>query len=232
MGNGTSSAKDVVACPVSPKRGSSSLGEDVCNPASRTEQGPVVETRLQPSQQGWIQAGGRQSHRTLQEATEVLPQESWKVLDPTTALQVLLQGNQRFVSGRVMHPHQSHERIHTIAGGQHPFAALLGCADSRAPAEIIFDQGFGDMFVCRVAGNIATAEQVASLEYAVMELKVKLVVVLGHRGCGAVKAAMSGIAPCSTKKRRYQVASHWASICEVFLAHTIMYLTLSTFQLC
>ena len=71
-------------------------------------------------------------------------------------------------------------------------AAVLACADSRVPIELVFDQGFGDIFVCRIAGNIATAEEVASLEYAVLELGVKVIMVMGHSSCGAVKAALAG----------------------------------------
>ncbi len=79
-----------------------------------------------------------------------------------------------------------------MAKSQTPFAALLTCADSRVPSEIIFDQGLGDLFVCRVAGNIATDEEIGSLEFGTMILGAKLIMVLGHKNCGAVKAAMEG----------------------------------------
>ncbi|PNW74462.1 hypothetical protein CHLRE_12g485050v5 [Chlamydomonas reinhardtii] len=111
---------------------------------------------------------------------------------PEQVLQNLLDGNMRFLDGAVAHPHQDFSRVQAIKAKQKPLAAILGCADSRVPAEIVFDQGFGDVFVCRVAGNIATPEEIASLEYAVLDLGVKVVMVLGHTRCGAVKAALSG----------------------------------------
>ncbi|KAG2491779.1 hypothetical protein HYH03_009939 [Edaphochlamys debaryana] len=111
---------------------------------------------------------------------------------PEQVLHNLLEGNQRFLAGESAHPHQDFERVQKISAKQKPLVAILGCADSRVPAEIVFDQGFGDVFVCRIAGNIATAEEVASLEYAVLDVGVKVVMILGHTKCGAVKAAVSG----------------------------------------
>lgn len=87
-------------------------------------------------------------------------------------------------------PNRSLERVAALAGSQRPWAAMLGCADSRLPLEILFDAGFGDLFVVRVAGNVAASEQVGSIEYAVSVLGTPLVVVLGHSGCGAVTAAL------------------------------------------
>ncbi len=84
------------------------------------------------------------------------------------------------------------KRIQAIASRQSPFAAFLGCADSRVPVEIIFDQGFGDLFVTRIAGNIASSENIGSLEFAVAVLGVKALYVLGHTACGAVRATMQG----------------------------------------
>ncbi|GLI59116.1 hypothetical protein VaNZ11_000947 [Volvox africanus] len=107
-------------------------------------------------------------------------------------LQSLLEGNARFIKGTRAHPHQDFSRVRQISEKQKPMVAILGCADSRVPTEIVFDQGFGDVFVCRIAGNIATSEEIASLEYAVLDLGVKVVMVLGHTKCGAVKAALSG----------------------------------------
>jgi carbonic anhydrase len=104
----------------------------------------------------------------------------------------MLHGNRRFVNGQTVHPHQDFKRLAEIEGSQHPMAAVLSCADSRAPPEIIFDLGFGDLFTCRVAGNLATPEELASLEYAVLECGVKVIMVMGHTNCGAVKAALSG----------------------------------------
>jgi carbonic anhydrase len=113
-------------------------------------------------------------------------------LTPTQALQRLLDGNRRFAAGKPRGPHRSLARVRETAPDQKPFAAVLACADSRVPVELIFDQGFGDLFVGRVAGNVATSEQIASLEFAALQLGVKAILVLGHSSCGAVKAAMAG----------------------------------------
>ncbi len=108
------------------------------------------------------------------------------------AAEALAQGNARFVKGEVLQPRRELERLRSLANAQAPFVAILGCADSRVPVEIVFDEGFGDLFVVRVAGNVATAVEIASLEYAVAVLGVKAVMVLGHERCGAVKAALGG----------------------------------------
>jgi carbonic anhydrase len=106
------------------------------------------------------------------------------------ALEKLKAGNQRYVVGQLVHHHQSGSRMRAIAIGQHPFAVILGCADSRVPPEIIFDQGLGDLFVIRVAGNIVDDAILGSIEYAVKELSTSLVLVLGHERCGAVAATI------------------------------------------
>ena len=111
---------------------------------------------------------------------------------PAEALAALVEGNRRFVEGRAIAPHRDVARLREIAPKQSPFAAFLGCADSRVPVEIIFDQGFGDLFVSRIAGNIAVAEQIASLEFGTAVLGAKVLYVLGHTACGAVSATMSG----------------------------------------
>jgi carbonic anhydrase len=108
------------------------------------------------------------------------------------ALQLLLDGNQRFIAGRMEHPNQSPERRKEVAKGQHPFAAVLSCSDSRVPPEIIFDRGLGDLFVVRVAGNVATDLTIESLDYSVKHLGVRVVFILGHTKCGAVTAAVQG----------------------------------------
>ena len=113
-------------------------------------------------------------------------------LTPAQALQRLLDGNQRFTAGAANGPHRSLERVHELAGDQKPFAAILSCADSRVPVELLFDQGFGDLFVVRNAGNLATPEEFASLEYGVGVLGAKVLLVLGHSSCGAVTAAIAG----------------------------------------
>ena len=107
-------------------------------------------------------------------------------------LQALLQGNQRFASHHEQHPHQSQQRIREIAGGQHPTVAVLCCSDSRVPPELIFDQGLGDLFVVRTAGNLMGGLEIGSMEYAVEHLGIKEVLIMGHTGCGAVKAFLEG----------------------------------------
>jgi carbonic anhydrase len=114
--------------------------------------------------------------------------------DPKAALAELQAGNARFAAGEVLQPRRELDRLKQLGDGQKPYAAILGCADSRVPTEIVFDEGFGDLFVVRVAGNIATAVEIASLEYAIAVLGVRVLLVLGHGNCGAVKAAMSGAA--------------------------------------
>ncbi|MFM8734847.1 MAG: carbonic anhydrase [Pirellulales bacterium] len=112
------------------------------------------------------------------------------VLDPHAALELLHAGNRRFVAGASAEPNRDLARLREVAPRQTPFAAFLGCADSRVPVEIVFDQGFGDLFVTRIAGNVAATENIASLEFATQVLGAKVVYVLGHTSCGAVAAAV------------------------------------------
>jgi carbonic anhydrase len=105
----------------------------------------------------------------------------------------LLAGNERFVTGVPRHNHESIRRRMTLSTGQNPFAVVLGCADSRVPPELVFDFGFGDLFVIRVAGNIVHEDELGSIEYAIVHLDTPLVVVLGHEKCGAVSAALGSI---------------------------------------
>lgn len=112
------------------------------------------------------------------------------------ALRELLAGNERFVNGRTISPRRSPADFRGLAEGQYPFAAIVGCADSRVAPEILFDVGKGDIFVVRVAGNVvggAGPIVKGSIEYAVAELNVPLIMVLGHSNCGAVKAAIKHI---------------------------------------
>lgn len=111
-------------------------------------------------------------------------------VNPNKALKLLLDGNQRFTQYKRQYPHQSLAHLKLVAKAQYPFAAILGCADSRVPAEIIFDQGIGDLFVVRVAGNVASDMTIGSLEYTTTVLGTQLIVVLGHTKCGAVAAAI------------------------------------------
>ena len=113
----------------------------------------------------------------------------------TEAWRRLADGNDRFVDDRPDHPRQDADRRAELAEGQKPVAALLGCSDSRVAAEVLFDQGLGDLFVIRNAGQIASASAVASVEYAVAVLGVPLVVVLAHDRCGAVQAAIDAAGP-------------------------------------
>ena len=103
-------------------------------------------------------------------------------------LQKLIEGNKRFVSGKPVHPDETLERLRELKKGQHPFAIVVSCSDSRVPAELVFDQGLGDIFSIRTAGNVIGDYELGSIEYAVEHLDCKLIVVMGHKSCGAVKA--------------------------------------------
>lgn len=105
-----------------------------------------------------------------------------------TPLQKLEAGNKRFASGKPMHPDETLERIRELKKGQHPFAIVVSCSDSRVPAELVFDQGLGDIFSIRTAGNVMGDYELGSIEYAVEHLDCKLVIVMGHKDCGAMKA--------------------------------------------
>lgn len=115
-----------------------------------------------------------------------------KDINPEQALQSLIEGNQRFVTRKRRNPNQTQTRLVEVAKAQKPFASILGCADSRVPSEIVFDQGLGDLFVCRIAGNVATAEEIGSLEFGSLVLGSKVIMVLGHERCGAVDATIKG----------------------------------------
>jgi carbonic anhydrase len=111
---------------------------------------------------------------------------------PDKALDSLKEGNARFVADKPSARDTGDKKRRELAKGQHPFAIVLTCADSRVAPELIFDQGLGDLFVLRVAGNIADPALLGSMEFAVTQLKSPLIIVLGHEECGAVKAAISG----------------------------------------
>jgi carbonic anhydrase len=113
--------------------------------------------------------------------------------NPVSAWKALREGNDRFVAGRPEHPSQSIDHRASLADGQTPTAVVFGCADSRVAAEIIFDQGLGNMFVVRTAGHVMDAAVLGSIEYAVTVLSVPLIVVLGHDSCGAVKATLAAL---------------------------------------
>jgi carbonic anhydrase len=114
-------------------------------------------------------------------------------LSADAVLQRLMAGNQRFTAGQSISPDHGLDQIRSLAQSQSPVAVILGCADSRVPPELIFDQGLGSLFTIRVAGNIADDASLGSIEYAVTALNVKLVMVLGHECCGAVTAALNAL---------------------------------------
>ena len=113
---------------------------------------------------------------------------------PTEAISKLKEGNGRYTSGSLQHPGQTTERRTELAKTQHPFATIISCSDSRVPPEIVFDQGLGDLFIVRVAGNVINDEGLGSIEYSVDHLGTRLILVLGHQSCGAVQAAKETIA--------------------------------------
>lgn len=109
------------------------------------------------------------------------------------ALELLRDGNLRFANSHSEQADRDEERRRELAGGQEPFAVIVGCSDSRVPAEIIFDQGLGDLFVIRVAGNIMQPSQIGSVEFACSEFGTRLVVVLGHSNCGAIRTTLRAL---------------------------------------
>lgn len=122
--------------------------------------------------------------KTLNNPVEVVTSE--------TALQRLLDGNKRFSMLKPAHPHESIEQLRDVAHGQHPFAAVVCCSDSRVSPELVFDEGFGDLFVIRTAGNVIGGLEIGSIEYAVEHLNVKQIIVMGHEACGAIEAFTEG----------------------------------------
>lgn len=125
-------------------------------------------------------------------AAEVIPAPP--KVTPAEATTRLVEGNARFASGHLQHPRQTPDCRTELATGQRPFAVVLGCADSRTGPEVLFDQGLGDLFVVRAAGNVIDDHAIGSIEYAVEHLHAPLIVVLGHERCGAVVAARDTIA--------------------------------------
>ena len=120
------------------------------------------------------------------------PPKPENVISPDASLKRLTEGNTRYITG-VARRHDFKNEREALAGGQNPYAAILSCADSRIAPEYAFDSGRGDLFVCRIAGNFASDETVASLEYAVAVLNVPLILVLGHESCGAVDATIKSL---------------------------------------
>jgi carbonic anhydrase len=134
---------------------------------------------------GWLLAGPAAAYVSTHEEP---------ALSPADSLKRLARGNARFAHGRSTHPDSAVARRKSLASSQHPFATILACADSRVPPELIFDQGLGDLFVIRVAGNVVDDPILASVEYSVIHLGSPLVMVLGHERCGAVTATLEALA--------------------------------------
>jgi len=143
----------------------------------------------------------KKQQQRIDRLDEVEDLEAWKrdnyIVDrdsayanPYYALQKLRGGNQRFIEDRSIFPRQEREAIYNLAKGQTPFATIVGCSDSRVSSEILFDQGFGDLFITRTAGQVTAQSSYGTIEYAHLELGTKLIVVLGHSKCGAVQAAI------------------------------------------
>lgn len=125
------------------------------------------------------------------------------MIDAITALERLREGNQRFARGESQLAATTHlQRLGESIEGQAPIAVILGCSDSRVPVEIIFDQGLGDLFVIRVAGNVVAASQVGSVEFAAANFGTRLVVVLGHSHCGAIEATLDVLTQPGTRQSR------------------------------
>jgi carbonic anhydrase len=127
-----------------------------------------------------------------QDLVSTPPAIAQSTMTPDEALKELMAGNQRFAARKRKYGNQDVVRLNEVAKGQKPYAAILGCADSRVPSELVFDQGLGDLFVCRVAGNIATPEEIGSLEFGTAVLGTKIILVMGHERCGAVDATLKG----------------------------------------
>jgi carbonic anhydrase len=131
---------------------------------------------------GSVPAAATPGRRTSDpKATPLTAEQAWRKL---------VAGNNRFVAGQQRHPHESLEWRQSLVNGQHPFAVILGCADSRVSPELVFDEGLGDLFVIRAAGEVLDTAVIGSIEYAVEHLSVPLIVVLGHESCGAVGATI------------------------------------------
>ncbi|BAZ15686.1 twin-arginine translocation pathway signal protein [Calothrix sp. NIES-4071] len=137
-------------------------------------------------------AGVMLSSEAEAQTTPTTTENKPKPVSPDEALKKLLRGNERFIAGKRANPNQSKLRLLETSVAQYPYASILGCADSRVPAEIVFDQGLGDLFVVRVAGNVASQTAIGSLEFSSAVLGSQLIIVLGHAKCGAVVAAVKG----------------------------------------
>lgn len=147
-----------------------------------------------------------EAHATVESSgepgAETVPEEDVKT--PEQAFQRLFEGNQRFMNGKRKYPNQTERRRGDLTAGQKPFATILGCVDSRVPPEIIFDRGLGDLFVIRTAGQVLDDAALGSIEFGVEELKIPLLMVLGHEKCGAVKATIETLEKNGTAPDKIQ----------------------------
>src|ERR1700720_4283792 len=153
--------------------------------------------QAQPSRRGVLRlfgaaAAGFALAGTANAKDDKKPPKPQNVVSPDAALELLMKGNKRYAEGESRRHDFKRER-EALVGGQNPYAAILSCADSRIAPEYAFDSARGDLFVCRVAGNFASDEMVASLEYGVTVLKTPLIIVLGHEACGAVDATIKSL---------------------------------------
>ncbi len=136
--------------------------------------------------------GESDTESPIELVTEVMTKDKQNAMSPDDVVQNLMEGNNRFVNNNlIMRDHQA--QLKQLTHGQHPKAVVLSCIDSRVPVEAVFDQGVGDLFVIRVAGNIENDHNLASLEYSCKVSGAKMIVVLGHENCGAVKSAVKGV---------------------------------------
>lgn len=158
--------------------------------ADETDDGPGHDTKLAAAEPAGKAGKGPKPAKGAGHDTDGGHGASSLAGDPKQVARALLEGNARFLAGKTAHPDLEQQR-ETSAGGQHPGAMVLGCADSRVPPELVFDRGIGELFVVRSAGNIAEPVAVGSLEYAAEHLHAKVLLVLGHEKCGAVQAALS-----------------------------------------
>lgn len=155
------------------------------SPSQGASQSEKKELSLQTLERRLLRAVRRGA--SMEDIAELRPN---RVATPEEAIAALEEGNARFFSGQSRRPEISANERRAQIMGQTPFAAVLACSDSRVPVELVFDQGLGDLFVVRVAGNVVGEAGLGTLEYAIKHLKVHLILVLGHEGCGAVEAAM------------------------------------------
>lgn len=138
----------------------------------------------------WLLLGISSCTSKSENASAQQSTQSLAITENNNPLLALKEGNQRFVSGKALHIHQNMEKVKELKESQSPKAVIIGCSDSRVSPEILFDQGMGDLFVIRTAGNVMSDYGLGSIEYAAEHLHTKLIVVLGHYGCGAIHAML------------------------------------------